>query len=198
MARRADHTREELKDLAVDAARKLIVKQGFVKFSAREVAREIGYTIGTIYNVFGTYDDFIVHINGRTLDMWYEEMAAVLKSSRGSKLKAMSGHYLEFSKRNYNLWLTLFDHHLPPGKKLPKWYEEKMYKLFSLVEEVIMPHVGNNRKRAQESAKVLWSGIHGIAVLAHSGKLDVVGEEPAEKLADLLIKNYMAGLSGIN
>ena len=194
MARRKDHTREQLKELAVAAGREQIIKQGFSKFSAREVAREIGYTIGTIYNVFGSYDDFILHINAETLDQWYTEMAEQVKRAKGDKPKALAKFYIEFSKENYNLWLTLFEHHMPEGAKLPDWYETKMLRLFGLVEQVILPEVGNNSKIAQQTAKVLWSGIHGIANLAHTGKLAIVGTESADKLAELLVENYMAGL----
>ena len=196
MARRKDHTREQLKELAVKAARNLIIKQGFGKFSAREVAREISYTIGTIYNVFGSYDDFILHINAETLDCWYKEMEDKIKKAKGNKPKALAKFYIEFSKNNYNLWATLFEHHMPEGKKLPEWYEAKMLKLFGLVEQVILPEVGNQNK-AQQTAKVLWSGIHGIASLAHTGKLDIVGSDSADRLAELLVENYMAGLNTI-
>lgn len=194
MARRKDHTRDQLKDLAIKAARKQIKKQGFNRFSAREVAREIGYTIGTIYNVFASYDDFILHINAATLDQWHAEMADRIKKVKEDKPKALAKFYIEFSKNNYNLWLALFEHHMPEGAKLPEWYQAKLLKLFKLVEQIILPYVGNKQKLAQQTAKVLWSGIHGIASLAHTGKLEVVGTEPADKLAELLVENYMIGL----
>lgn len=47
---------------------------GFAHFSAREVAKRIGYSIGTIYNVFGSYDAFILAINGRTLALWRDHL----------------------------------------------------------------------------------------------------------------------------
>ena len=68
MARRSDHTREELKELAIAAGQKVISDEGFCKFSARKVAKEMGYTVGTLYNIFGDYNDIVLHINFATLD----------------------------------------------------------------------------------------------------------------------------------
>ena len=53
MARRNDHTRDELKEMAISAGQSIIIHEGFNKFSARKVARNIGYTVGTIYNIVG-------------------------------------------------------------------------------------------------------------------------------------------------
>ncbi|HEV3447204.1 MAG TPA: helix-turn-helix domain-containing protein, partial [Gemmataceae bacterium] len=68
MARRSDHTREELKDLAIQAAIALIEADGIGQFSARQVAARIGYTVGTLYNVFGSYDELLLNVNARTVD----------------------------------------------------------------------------------------------------------------------------------
>ena len=42
MARRSEHSKEELKILAIDAAIELIEENGFSNFSARAVAAKIG------------------------------------------------------------------------------------------------------------------------------------------------------------
>ena len=52
MARRTGLTRPEIQSSALAAGRKLIVKNGLKTFSMRQVASEIGYTVGTLYNVF--------------------------------------------------------------------------------------------------------------------------------------------------
>ena len=67
MARRSDHTREELTELAIDAALALIEADGFAQFSARQVAAKIGYTVGTLYNVFGSYDSLLLHVQSQAL-----------------------------------------------------------------------------------------------------------------------------------
>ena len=56
MGRRSDHSREELRELILKAGETLMAEVGFADFSAREVAKRIGYSIGTIHNVFGSVD----------------------------------------------------------------------------------------------------------------------------------------------
>ena len=48
MARRSDHTQEEIKDLIINASIKLITDIGPSAFGTRAIAREIGYSFGTI------------------------------------------------------------------------------------------------------------------------------------------------------
>ena len=77
MARRSDHSREELYDMALEAARQIAEKEGLRGLKARRIARDIGYTIGTLYNLFEDLDDLIVHLNGRTLDDLYQAFVRV-------------------------------------------------------------------------------------------------------------------------
>src|SRR5687767_12593733 len=70
MGRRSDHSRAELEELILLAGEAHLAQVGFAAFSAREVAKRIGYSIGTIYNVFGSYDRLVLAINARTLRAW--------------------------------------------------------------------------------------------------------------------------------
>ena len=75
MARRSDHSREELYVMALAAAREIAEKDGLRGLKARRISREIGYTVGTLYNVFSNLDDLIIHLNGTTLDALYVSCA---------------------------------------------------------------------------------------------------------------------------
>ncbi len=50
MARRADHTREELAGLVVGAAEDLARREGLRGVAMRRIATEIGYAPGSIYS----------------------------------------------------------------------------------------------------------------------------------------------------
>ena len=47
MARRSDHSREELYDLALSAAREIAEAEGLRGLTARRIAEKIGYTPGS-------------------------------------------------------------------------------------------------------------------------------------------------------
>lgn len=59
---------------------------GLSGFSTRQIAKKIGYTLGTLYNIFESYDDIILHINAATLD----EMKKFITQSMNPKLKGTS------------------------------------------------------------------------------------------------------------
>jgi len=204
MARRSDHTRDELKIMAVAAGQKLIAEYGFSKFSARKVAKEIGYTIGTLYNVFGDYDDIILHINAATLDdmrdyiltrskYTYHSAEQSTKHSTDA-IKNLADSYITFAHENYNRWNALFEFNLPQDVALPDWYAYKIKELSLIVEKPLLPLLKGDAQEAERTAKMLWAGIHGICQLGLTGKLDTGGAEFVQNLADTLIEHFMRGL----
>ena len=197
MARRADHSREELTGLAIEAGRDILIKEGFSGFSARKVAAKIGYTVGTLYNVFGSYDEMILQINARTLDDWFAFMTQALAKHRSKgALHALAKAYIEYSRTHYPLWRVLFEYQLEGDKAVPDWYAQKLARFFTQTEEELQPLLGKDKKKVRRAAHVLWAGIHGVCVLSLSGKLALVDAEAPEVLALSFIDHYMAGLTG--
>jgi AcrR family transcriptional regulator len=191
MARRSDHTREQLTEMAIDAGWKMIAESGFQKFSARGVAAKIGYTVGTLYHVFGNLDTFLLHINARTLDAMFEDVAKAVpkKPAAGQLIHHLAHAYLAYAKKNYNSWSALFEHRLEEGNtEIPDWYASKMTRLFALIEEAVLPQAGNDRKKAARLARLLWASVHGITTLALAGKLEIVQADHADKMIDDLLE----------
>lgn len=194
MARRSDHTPEELKKLSIRKGLEIIDKNGLSAFSARKVAAAMGYTVGTLYHVFGSLDNFMLHLNGQILDDWYEDLSGGIRASRKDPLRYLAQAYIDFARQKNPRWITLFEFRLNKSTPLPGWYGEKLIRLFGLVEGALSPHVHRDAAKARRAAKVLWAGIHGICVLSLSGKLDVVGAEKTEVLVNSLIDTYLQGL----
>ena len=152
MARRSDHTREELTELAIEAAVALIEKHGFAQFSARKVAAEIGYTVGTIYNVFGSYDALLLHVNARTLDHWYDFLQTRLKRGKAEPLRVLARGYVEYARTHYNRWLALFEHHRDKSTPVPDWYQDRIKRFFAMLEDTIPPCCGSQGEARRASA----------------------------------------------
>ncbi len=198
MGRRADHTREELHELALTAARTIVSADGLRGLTARGVARGIGYTIGTIYNLFDDLDDLIVHLNGTTLDALYEAVTAEpVGHGPEAALRAYARRYKEFTDTHPKLWRALFEHQLPDGYVRPRWYEPKVIRLLGLAERALEPFFEPDQTTLrQHHARVLWSSLYGICSLAQSQKINE--GETATALTDTLITTYLAGLSAHN
>ena len=115
MARRSDHSRDEIREMALSAAERIIVEHGHDGLTARKVAIEIGYTVGTLYLVFDNLDDLIIHINGRTLDRLNQRMADGKTQNLApvDRLIRLGQIYIHFAYRDPHRWSLIFEHPLP-------------------------------------------------------------------------------------
>jgi AcrR family transcriptional regulator len=196
MGRRSVHTPDELREHILQAATELIATGGLAGLSAREVARRIGYSAGTIYNVFDNLDDLILTIEGRMLDALDEKLDALPATGNPREnVLQLAQAYLAFTHDNPKLWNLLFEHHLPPGTDVPPAYRAKLEGLLARIEKAMTPLFADTaeseRKRA---ARVLWAGVHGITSLSTADKLSNVSTESAWPLIKDMVETYLNGL----
>lgn len=197
MARRSDHSREEIKAMALVAAAQILARQGVQGLSARQVAKDIGYTVGTLYLVFKNLDELILHVNAATLD----ELEAVLRDELGRQtdpqqaLHALARSYCAFAQRHYARWSLLFSHQLPGNTATPAWFETKVRRLFAMVEEPLQQlQTKQSGQQRSLAVRALWGGVHGVCELALSDKLRWGEDVATDKLLDTLVTNFLHGL----
>lgn len=198
MARRSDHSREEIKEMALQAAEEMILQDGKNGLSARKLAQAIGYTVGTLYLVFKNLDDLILHVNARTLDRLYAEISSNLQTTQDSQiaLMQMAHTYIAFANKEPLRWKTVFEHRAQLEDEAPDWYSERVSKMFSEVEKhlsALAPH--KTDKDIKNTARALWGGVHGICILGISGNLGIAGVDSVEELTQSLIQNYLKGFT---
>src|SRR3546814_11701822 len=85
----------------------LMAESGFAKFSSREVAKRIGYSVGTLYNVFGSYDRLVAAINTRTFDLWAAFLERRLASRPRDRIAALVEGYFRFASETTNIWMAI-------------------------------------------------------------------------------------------
>lgn len=182
MARRSDHSRDELQQLIIDEGHRQLAQQGFANFSARQVAKRIGYTVGTLYNVFGSLDNLMLAINGRTLDKWRYHLTLKLEDCDEYRLKRAVEAYFEFAILNRNCWLALMDFRLPEDQEPPESYTEKVASIMQVVcDEVRQELPPEHRSKAEELTRSLLATVHGHCFFALNGTFELLGEaEPIQ------------------
>lgn len=198
MARRSDHSREVLRGMALDAAERIIMQQGHEGLSARKVANEIGYTVGTLYLIFANLDDLIMHINARTLDRLHQYMRNYESGNPAgeNRLIRLGQSYIHFAHDDPHRWALIFEHHSPEDRPAPDWYSQKIMRVLAIVEETLKPLVPYRSEREiSQAARALWAGVHGICILGITQKLGNVGKESVLGLTESLIRNYLKGFS---
>jgi len=199
MGRRNEHSREELKALALRAAGDIVAESGAAALSMREVARRIGYTVGALYLVFTNLDDLIVHVNEQTI----MELRASLERIRGrpgqpaQNLRLLVAAYLGFALLHTARWRLVFEHRLPDGQKAPPTYAAHTAAIFDLVSERLREGgITQGEAATAELATALWSGAHGICMLAVTGKLQVATQASVQRLLDVLLDRFLSAPAG--
>ncbi len=194
MARRSEHSLEELKALVLDAAETIVIEEGFSALKARRVAVEIGYTVGSIYMVFANMADLIMHINARTLDNIAAQLEQVNEPAADQCIEALAQTYLSYASQNFNRWLMLFEYRFPQNNAIPAWYQKKQYAVFDRIEQSFVqlaPECAEDRRR--QAAHALWGGVHGVSMLSLSGKLDRNNINDVAESVALLVRNFIRG-----
>lgn len=197
MGRRSDHSRDELLAMAVNAAEKIIEESGIEALTVRRVAKEIGYSVGTLYNLFENLDDLSLHVKARTLDALYAFIRDVPKGRDTEEdMLALNKAYFRFLSANPNTWGSILERVNADGEPLPDWYLAKVALPFSVIEETLLSLFGGDHNAAEYAAHTLWCGVHGIAVLGFENSLTAMGGRDAKEMADFLIKSFLRGLKG--
>ena len=196
MARRADHKREELYDMSLVAAKRIVEEHGFARLTARNVAQDIGYSPGTLYNLFENLDDLAVHLNGRTLDALFASLRQTeLSGHADTDVQALCQRYMTFLDQNTNLCELLFDNSYSAGYLPPDWYRQKVATGLEILGAALAPVFSAGRDaEKKEAARTLWASLQGICSLSRNGKLDVIGAPSRASMTQSLITNFMAGL----
>jgi len=194
MGRRSDHSRDEIREMAITAAAEHVELEGFQSLTARKVASKIGYTVGTLYHVFRNFDDLLIHLNAQTI----HEMAALIQQQTRRKrnpevrIRAMAEFYVQFATDHPDRWRLVFEHQAPRGLPTPVQMKERRDVMFEMVADnltEISPR--RNTQEIDHTATALWSGIHGICILALTGKLYLGGAFSMVKLIDTLIDSVL-------
>ena len=196
MARRSDHTREEIKEMALAAATTIVEQEGSKKLTARNVASAIGYTVGTLYLIFKNLDDLILHLNARTLDDLHEWLLARTERSDDPQhqLHALANAYIDYAVCHTARWNLLFESVASVDSELPEWYLQRLGKVFGLIESALTPLVKHQEQEVIiQAARVLWASVHGICTLKIRHRLDLAGGQSTEAMAAMLIENFLYG-----
>jgi len=189
MPRRKDHTRKELTALAIEGGRKIVIEKGPGALTARSVAKEIGYTAGTLYNLFANIDELTAAINIGSMDAFAQTLEAITenKSTAETRLREISQAYLDFHRNSPHLWSLLFaipvDYHSED-------YHQAIDRIFKQVVQTVTPF-SKNPDTARRKAKVLWSTLHGICLLQKSGKLNIREDDSSEELVATFLDQFL-------
>lgn len=194
MARRNDHTREELVSLTLKTVKEFLGSHSYHELSLRKIATMIGYVPSTLVNVFGNYNLLLLHVVAQTLDELSSEAKAVVCHSKDPEqaLYKLAYCYHDFAQKNPHRWQLIFEHNMN-GEELPEWQAERIDTMTSMLEgllKVISPQRSDSE--ILRTSRVLWSGVHGITLLSVDDKFFASEPIDGKALIEDLLSNYLA------
>jgi len=197
--------RRNLRESLIDAAEQEIAAQGLRGVKARTLADRIGCAVGAIYNVVADLDELIMLVNSRTLAALEAELLAAGRppyladeprpESAIAQLCSMALAYLDFATVRRPRWRAVFEHRLPPGKSVPKWYRDDQMRLFSYVEKPVADLVpGLSDARRALLARSLFSAVHGLVTLGLEEKLQALDPRSLREQIMIVVSAIGRGL----
>lgn len=192
MGRRSDHSRAELEALILEEGQRLMAESGFARFSAREVAKRIGYAVGTLYNVFGSYDLLLAAINTATFERWAAHLEAKLVCDSEDRIAALVEGYFRFAADHPNLWSAIYDHRLPADMAMPDALAARRGVLTDIVvREIAAVLPDDAQDRAPRLARSLVATVHGHCAFALNGSFALMGETAPLDMATARVKEAL-------
>lgn len=187
MAPRNKTSPEEILKVATELAE----ADGLKGVGVRAIANRLGISPGTIYNVVGDVDDVILRVNAQTLRTLQRVLSQELLPHRDAMANvfAVADTYVRFVLANSRIWGMILEHSLASDKTLPDWYRQELDKTVDLVDCVLRPVISGTKDR-KRCVAALWAALQGLASLAASGKLSMVGQDDPQDLAQLLIARF--------
>lgn len=206
MARRNDHSKDELRQLTLKAVRDFLAIYPPQDMSLRKVAKLIGYSPATIINNFGSYGDLLLAVNAETLDELHalsatairDESQALDKSQALSQnqaqvaLRKLARVYLAYARKYPYRWHLAFEHRIAGQTTLPAWQKNRIDRLFALFTEQLSRT--GTRKSLQElhiASRVVWAGVHGICLLAAGGGVVQENNATGEQMLDMFLTGFL-------
>jgi AcrR family transcriptional regulator len=195
--------REQQRTALILAAENRIESDGLAGLKARDLAQEIGVSLGAVYNLVSDLDELILLVSSRTLRRLGVALSEATRypqtvSSRheaAARLVAIALAYRRFASAHFNLWRTLFEHRMPVESTMPDWAVDDQLRLFSHLDaplRVLTPSAGDEQRRL--TGLTLFGAVHGVITLSFDRKLVGVPEPLLDQQLEALVHLAVAGM----
>jgi len=148
--------------LILDAARELFSKKDFRKVTVREISKEAGMSVGTIYNYYKNLDDLF-------LDVFLIHAEAIVgmldqKFPNGASLNELCHFYVTYLNKNMTFY-QMMSHFMISANQTGKTIEKldnMMRTLMDRIESCII--INKTSKNSRLLAHALFSALNGIMI----------------------------------
>lgn len=192
-----DEKRSLLKQKVFDAAFERINQDGLTGLRARDIAKDAGCSLGSLYNAYQDLDDLILNVNSRVLEMLKEDISinAVEDQIAEAALANLAVNYMNFAYTHYNLWTSLFGHTMQDNAPIPDWYTEQTNATFlTLIAPLLKLRPELDEAQAFILVRTLFSAVHGIITINLQERFISIPKDMLEVQLVEFVQTYAKGL----
>lgn len=192
-----DEKRSLLKQKVFDAAFERINQDGLTGLRARDIAKDAGCSLGSLYNAYQDLDDLILNVNSRVLEMLKEDIStnAVEDQNAEAALANLAVNYMNFAYTHYNLWTSLFGHTMQDNAPIPDWYTEQTNATFlTLIAPLLKLSPELDEAQAFILVRTLFSAVHGIITINLQERFISIPKDMLEVQLVEFVQTYAKGL----
>lgn len=196
--------RERQREQLIEAAERAIAGKGLAGLKARELAQEIGCSLGAIYNLVADMDELVLRVGSRTLARLDAALSAASPpvASQEQATEALVGvalAYSAFARDNLQLWRVLFEHRMAEGSDVPDWAVAEQMTMF---RHILQPLGTLVPERSEEDrnllGRTLFSAVHGVVAIGLEEKLIAVPRRELDRQIEGLVRLACRGLATAN
>ena len=168
---RKERQKESLRQEILDAAREILLAEGYAKLSMRSIAKRIEYSPTTIYLYFKNKDEILFHLCEEALERQFEVMnaAAGNESSPLLRLRATLRAYIDFGLSEPDRYQITYMTDISPYVSVTSILNEGSFgnKLLELVRHQLHDVLAESGSTLDPESlfQVLWAHSHGIVSL---------------------------------
>lgn len=186
-----------LKTKVLDNGWKILTQKGREALNIRDLAKQSGCSIGTIYNLFENLDEIVLLLNLRCLEKLYGGLHSEMKQAIQEKgnlhtvFQKLGKSYIRFGMENPKLWKSLFENlAIDP---LPSWYRETVRAGIKVAEQTIQNTFGLKEEKIVRMVSFFWAAMHGMTSIMLNKKMEVIDEAIDEAYVTAYIESCLCG-----
>jgi AcrR family transcriptional regulator len=167
----------DLRTAVLDAARQLLVREGYRDLSMRDVANAVGCSVSSIYLYFAGKDELVHTLMDEGFERWYRRMKDIADGAGTprEKLEGICRAYVEFGLANREYYEIMYMFHSDRMARYPKELFRRARRNFDLIADLVTAYTPESVTAPDDArimATALWATLHGVVSTIISDRLD--------------------------
>ncbi|MCW9705973.1 TetR/AcrR family transcriptional regulator [Fodinibius salsisoli] len=189
--------KQNLKLQIIEAAREVLLSEGYRNLSLRKIARKIGVSATSIYLHFEGKDNLVHSLIEAAIERLNESLKLALPEKGGpiNKLEKLAWAYVNFALTHPREYQIIYLVSSDEMTRYPKEKFRKARKGYKLVLQVLQEGIAEgivDEKKPRIASYTFWAQLHGVLSVVLSKRLDtrIDQEEFIEEAIDHIISSY--------